>query len=79
VPIFSFSPDPAVRRRTALMWGVTADALKPLTDPDKMIALALGHLRRKGWADEGDRVVFVHGSPLWGEGTKTNTVRIATV
>jgi pyruvate kinase len=79
VPIFSFSPDPAVRRRTALMWGVTADALKPLTDPERMIAQAARHLRRKGWAVEGDRVVFVHGSPLWGEGTKTNTVRVATV
>jgi pyruvate kinase len=77
VPLFSFSPDPVVRRRVALMWGVYADTVRPIADPDKLIGHLLRRLRGHGHLQAGDRVVVVFGSPLWGKGTKTNTVRIA--
>ncbi|MHC4934017.1 MAG: pyruvate kinase alpha/beta domain-containing protein, partial [Planctomycetota bacterium] len=77
VPLFSFSPDPVVRRRMALMWGVYADTVRRIADPDKLISHLLRRLRGHGRLKTGDRVVMVFGSPLWGRGTKTNTVRIA--
>jgi len=77
VPIFTVSTDPAVRRRVSLMWGVIAEVVKPIRDPDKIIAHVLGRLRKARHIDSGDRVVVVFGSPLWEPGTKTNTVRVA--
>ena len=79
VPLYSFSPEPAVRRRTALMWGVQADTVRPIHDPDKIIEHILERLRRQRAFKRNDRVVVVFGSPLWAEGTKTNTVRVACV
>ena len=79
VPLFSFSPDPAVRRRVALMWGVNADLTKPIRDPDRLIRHIVDRLAAQGQLSSGDHVVVAFGSPLWAEGTKTNTVRIAVV
>ncbi len=78
VPLYSFSPDPSVRRRVAIMWGVNAEAVEPIPDPDKLIAHILKRLRTDGRLRREDRAVFVYGSPLWAEGTKTNAIRIAT-
>jgi pyruvate kinase len=61
------------------MWGVAADTVRPIRDPEKIIAHLLERLRRDSAVRRGDRVVFVYGSPLWAEGTKTNTVRVAEV
>ncbi|MCK6459435.1 MAG: pyruvate kinase [Planctomycetes bacterium] len=77
VPIYSFATDPAVRRRVALMWGVSAATVKPIADPEKIIAHTLGRLRADGSLRKGDRVVCVFGSPIWAKGTRTNTVRVA--
>ncbi|HEX5138390.1 MAG TPA: pyruvate kinase [Planctomycetota bacterium] len=77
VPIYSFATDPAVRRRVALMWGVSADTVKPIRDPEKILAHTLERLRRDGSLRKGDLVVCVYGSPIWAPGTRTNTVRVA--
>ncbi|MHC4974100.1 MAG: pyruvate kinase [Planctomycetota bacterium] len=79
VPVYSFSTEPAVRRRVALMWGVTADTVRRIRAPDTLIHHLLEHLRGAGRIRRGDRVVVVFGSPLWAEGTKTNSVRVAVV
>ncbi|MHC4136251.1 MAG: pyruvate kinase [Planctomycetota bacterium] len=79
VPVYSFSTEPAVRRRVALMWGVTADTVRRIRAPDTLITHLLERLRGAGRIRRGDRVVVVFGSPLWAEGTKTNSVRIAVV
>jgi pyruvate kinase len=60
------------------MWGVSADTVKPISDPEKIIAHTLQKLRRDGSLRKGDRVVCVFGSPIWAPGTRTNTVRVAT-
>jgi pyruvate kinase len=78
VPIYSFASDPGVRRRVALMWGVAADTVRPIRDPERIIAHTLRKLRRDGSLRKGDRVVCVYGSPIWEPGTRTNTVRVAT-
>jgi len=77
VPLYSFSPDAAVRRRVALMWGVNARAVDPIRDPDALIAHVVDVLRAERRLRKGQRAVFVFGAPLWAEGTKTNTVRVA--
>ncbi|MDH3592579.1 MAG: pyruvate kinase, partial [Planctomycetota bacterium] len=79
VPIYSVSPDPSVRRRMALMWGVNASTVEPIEDADRLITHILNGLLRKRRLKKGDRVVVAFGAPLWAEGTKTNTVRVATV
>ncbi len=79
VPLFVFAANAQVRRRVALMWGVTAETIKPLRDHDKLIRRALGRLVTKGHLKEGDQVVMVFGSPVWAKGTKTNTVRVERV
>jgi pyruvate kinase len=77
VPLLSFSPDPAVRRRVALMWGVDARNVRRIDNADRLIAQLVKQLCREGQLKKGDRLVVAFGSPLWGKGTKTNTVRVA--
>ncbi len=79
VPVYSFSTEPAVRRRVALCWGVTADTVRRIHTPDPLIHHLLERLRGERRLRKGDRVVVVFGSPLWEEGTKTNSVRVAVV
>ena len=79
VPLLAFSPDAAVRRRVAVMWGVNARAVEPIRDHDRLIARVIRDLKAKRVVRRGDRVVVVFGSPVWAEGTKTNTVRVEVV
>jgi len=79
VPVYSFSTEPAVRRRVALMWGVTAETVRRIRDPQAITTHLLDRLRAAGRIRRGNRVVVVFGSPLWAEGTKTNSVRIVVV
>jgi pyruvate kinase len=79
VPLYAFAPDAAVRRRVSIMWGVVAEPVEPIPDPDLIIEDVSERLRRGRRVRRGDRVIFVFGSPLWGEGTHTNTVRVAVV
>jgi len=78
VPLFSFSPDPIVRRRCALMWGVNAFVTEVEADPTVQIEHTLGQMREDGRIAAGDYAVIVFGSPLWKKGTKTNSLRIWT-
>jgi pyruvate kinase len=78
VPLLSFSPDPAVRRRCALMWGVNAFVTEAAADPVVQIENTFDLLRKYGKLKKGEHVVIVFGSPLWKEGTKTNSLRIWT-
>ena len=79
VPLFAFAPDPAVRRRVAFMWGVVAHPVKPIRDPDRLIEWIVKYLANERRLKAGDRIVVSFGSPIWEEGTKTNSLRIAIV
>ncbi|MHC4410321.1 MAG: pyruvate kinase [Planctomycetota bacterium] len=76
VPIYSFSPNPEVRRRCALMWGVFADGTRAYLDINEQIDRTLIYLCKKGLLKKGDRVVVSYGSPIWVSGTTTNSMRI---
>ncbi len=79
VPLFTYTPDVAVRRRIAILWGVNARGVKPNPDQDRLIRKVLRDLRKEEHITSGERVVVVFGSPVWAEGTKTNTVRVEVV
>jgi pyruvate kinase len=64
VPIYAFSPDPAVRRALALRWGVMALPAAVPDDTDDMIALMDEGLRAVGAARDGQLAVLVAASPF---------------
>ena len=75
VPVIAFSPDQAIRRRLALLWGVLAKVMEPVKNADLMAELVAERLVEDGIAKPGDRVVLVHGSPLGVPG-HTNSIRL---
>lgn len=69
VPIYAFSPEPAVRRSLAIRWGVTALPARLPEDTDEMIGLMDEGLRAAGLALEGEPVVMAASSPAGKSGT----------
>ncbi|MEA2521757.1 MAG: pyruvate kinase [Actinomycetota bacterium] len=77
VAIFSFLPDPEIRRAIGLLWGVTALPAEPPNDTDEMIELMDRGLQARGLAGPGDAVVMVAASPAGR--TTTNMLKVHTV
>jgi pyruvate kinase len=75
VPIIGLSPDQAIRRRLALLWGVVPAIMSPIRDPDFMADLVSSRLIAERLARPGDRIVLVYGSPL-GVAGRTNSMRL---
>jgi len=73
--IVAFSPDQAIRRRMALLWGVVPKVMEPVKNADLMTEMVSERLLKEGIAAPGDRVVLVHGSPM-GVAGQTNSIRI---
>jgi pyruvate kinase len=63
IPLLAFTPDPAVRGRLTLSWGVETLGTPPVGDTDAMVAAVQDALLRTGRARTGDLVVLVAGSP----------------
>jgi len=78
MPVVAFSPDQAIRRRLALLWGVVPKVMEPVKNSDLMIELVAQRLVEDGLAKAGDRIVVVHGSPLGVPG-RTNAIRLYEV
>ncbi len=75
VPIVAFSPDQAIRRRLALLWGVIPKVMEPVRSPDVMCQLVSDRLLEEKLGRPGDKVVLVYGSPL-GVSGHTNSIRL---
>jgi len=58
-PIFAFSPDERVCRRLALLYGVHAQRMGFVAEPDKNVFAAETALLLKGLAESGDHLVVV--------------------
>lgn len=69
VPIYAFSPEPAVRRSLAVRWGVRALPAGLPEDTDEMIGLMDEGLCAAGLARDGDPVVMAASSPAGKTGT----------
>ncbi|HEU4383945.1 MAG TPA: pyruvate kinase [Anaeromyxobacteraceae bacterium] len=75
VPVVAFSPDQAIRRRLALLWGVIPKVMDPVRNPDIMCQLVADRLLEEKLARPGENVVLVYGSPL-GVSGRTNSIRL---
>ncbi|WP_299439810.1 pyruvate kinase [uncultured Rhodospira sp.] len=78
VPILCLTPNPAVARRMALVWGVVAAELEEPEGFSEMVVSAVQIAREKGLADVGQRLVLIAGVPFGRPGT-TNSLRVAWV
>ncbi|AZZ55117.1 pyruvate kinase [Rathayibacter iranicus] len=78
IPIIGFTPEPAVRRRMALNWGVQSFVTPRVNHTDAMFAQVDAVLLREGLAEPGEIVVVVSGSPPGRAGT-TNDMRVHIV
>ncbi len=75
LPLFAFTPDPAVRNQLALSWGVEAYEVPLVEHTDDMFRQVDQAMIDLGRAKPGDLVVIVAGSPPGTPGS-TNTLRV---
>jgi pyruvate kinase len=78
VPMKAFTPDPAIRRRMALIWGIESFVVDRVTHTDAMYGEVDEVLLREGLAELGDKVVVISGSPPGVSGT-TNDLRVHVI
>lgn len=81
LPILAFTPSEAIRRRLALIWGVTPRFLPELVvtgDVDDLVRDVDARLVADHGCRPGDLVVAVAGAPLGGSGP-TNAIRVHQV
>lgn len=75
-PILALTPDPAIARRLALVWGVRAKIAGDPSDFEDMARKASEAATASGAARPGDQIVIVAGVPFGTPGA-TNLVRLA--
>jgi pyruvate kinase len=78
IPMKAFTVDPAIRRRTSLIWGIEAFTVDRVTHTDAMYHQVDEVLIREGLAEIGDKVVVISGSPP-GIAGSTNDLRVHVV
>ncbi len=78
-PVIAFSPDGAVVRRLAIVWGVTPVQLGEDLHGEELIAAGLAKARETGLVREGDRVVITAGVSAGALRGQTNLVRVETL
>jgi pyruvate kinase len=75
VPVLVATPDPAVYRQMALVWGVVPLLVPEYTSTDDMIAYTTSAALKAGLVKPGDQVVITAGIPAGGEG-RTNMLKV---
>jgi pyruvate kinase len=75
VPLFAFTPDPALRCQLALTWGVQTYISPTVQHTDEMVAAVQDAMLATGTGRPGDLVVVVAGSPPATPG-RTNMLRV---
>ncbi len=78
IPMIAFTPEPGIRRRLALTWGVQSYLVEPVTHTDAMFVQVDDRLLGDGLAEKGDKVVVISGSPPGIIGS-TNDIRVYRV
>jgi len=75
LPLLAFTPEPAIRNRLALSWGVETFLAPYVEHTDEMVAQVQDILLSLGRFEIGDTVVIVAGSPPGIPGS-TNALRV---
>ncbi|WP_417511861.1 pyruvate kinase [Microbacterium sp.] len=78
IPMLAFTPEPDIRRRMALTWGIRSTLVEPVQHTDMMFLQVDEHLLKNELAKEGDKVVVISGSPPGIVGS-TNDIRVHKV
>ncbi|MFJ6652276.1 pyruvate kinase [Microbacterium sp. NPDC091313] len=78
IPMLAFTPDPGIRRRLALTWGVKSSLVDHVEHTDMMFLQVDEHLLANDLAAVGDKVVVISGSPP-GIAGSTNDLRVHRV
>jgi pyruvate kinase len=78
IPMKAFTPDPAIRRRMALIWGIESFVVDRVKHTDEMYHQVDEVLLAQGLAEAGDKVVVISGSPPGISGS-TNDLRVHVV
>jgi pyruvate kinase len=78
IPMLAFTPEPSIRRRMALTWGIESTLVDLVQHTDAMFHQVDDYLLGSGLAQEGDRVVVISGSPPGIVGS-TNDIRVHKV
>jgi pyruvate kinase len=75
IPMLAFTPEPGIRRRLALTWGIQTYLVDRVTHTDAMFGQVDDLLLGEGLAEIGDTVVVISGSPPGIVGS-TNDIRV---
>ncbi|PZU36492.1 MAG: pyruvate kinase, partial [Microbacterium sp.] len=78
IPMLAFTPDPAIRRRMALTWGIRSTLVEHVAHTDRMFIQVDDYLLSNDLAKIGDKVVVISGSPPGIIGS-TNDIRVHKV
>jgi len=78
IPMLAFTPEPSIRRRMALTWGIRSTLVDVVQHTDLMYHQVDEYLLSNGLAMEGDKVVVISGSPPGIIGS-TNDIRVHKV
>ena len=78
VPIVAFSPDASIRRRMALVWGVTSRSIPDIAKIEGLAAIAEKRLLEERFVKKGDVIGIVAGTPMGIRGT-TNFMKFHVI
>jgi len=78
IPMLAFTPEPGIRRRLALTWGIQTYLVDRVTHTDAMFGQVDDILLSQKLAELGDTVVVISGSPP-GIAGSTNDIRVHRV
>jgi pyruvate kinase len=78
VPIIAFSPEVAIRRRMALIWGVMPAEIKNLQKIDRLAEISEERLLEEKLVRKGDVIGIVAGTPMGIRGT-TNFMKFHVI
>ncbi|MEV8251283.1 pyruvate kinase [Microbacterium sp. NPDC076768] len=78
IPMIAFTPEPDIRRRMSLTWGIRSTLVDEVQHTDLMYHQVDDYLLSNGLAAEGDKVVVISGSPPGIIGS-TNDLRVHKV
>jgi pyruvate kinase len=78
MPILALTPNEAVVRQLALVWGVEAHLVPRVRSTDAVMSRARTEVRRRGLASPGDQMAIVAGVPL-NEPGNTNLLTVQPI
>jgi pyruvate kinase len=78
IPMIAFTPEPMIRRRMAVTWGIRSTLVEHVQHTDRMFIQVDDYLLSNDLAKVGDKVVVISGSPPGIIGS-TNDIRVHKV